>query len=92
MMFHLIGCESGSYPRIVAITPSWLLPLSDGDLVVALGQDGALVDIVHIDGDGCRECWPIPPSDQGHRILSTKDQDVLALPLEVQHLHAYRLP
>lgn len=63
-----------------------LLPFSDIDLVVALGQHGALVDVVNKDGDCCRGCGAVATAHQPHGILGTHHQDVLALPLKIQNL------
>lgn len=78
--------------RVRIITPdcsndsSWLLPLPDSDLIVALRKNWSFVDVVNEDGDGGGGGWTVPAPNQSYRVLSTEYQNVLILPLEVQHL------
>lgn len=71
--------------------PSWLLPLPDSDLIVALGQNGTLIDVVDEDGDGGSGGGAVPPPHQSYGVLSTQYQDVLVLPLKIQHLRQHTL-
>lgn len=96
--YNLFSCFFSSdeelpyWMRVRVITPdcrddpAWFLPFPDGDLIVTLRQHRTLVDVVHKDGDGCRGCGAIATADQTHRVLGTDHQDVLTLPLKVQHL------
>lgn len=69
--------------------PSWLFPLSDSNLIMALRQNRTFIHIIHIDGDSCRGCRSISASDQSHWVLSAKHQDVLTLTFKVQHLCSF---
>lgn len=78
--------------RVRIVTPdcsndsSWLLPLPDSDLIVALGKNWSFVDVINEDRDCGGGGRTVPAPNQSHRILSTEYQNVLILPLEVQHL------